>query len=108
MYETCPSGNYYEYYAHSIGARSQSARTYLEDRLPQFKNSTLEELILHSLAALKKSASNSDELKEKIEACFDAAVLEDIYLPYKPKRKTKASVAKEKGLEPLATIIFKK
>ncbi len=34
LFETCPSGNYYEYYAYSIGARSQSARTYLEDHLP--------------------------------------------------------------------------
>ena len=33
LFETCPSGNYYEYYAYSIGARSQSARTYLEDHL---------------------------------------------------------------------------
>lgn len=63
LYETCPSGNYYEYYAHSIGARSQSARTYLEDHLTQFKNSTLDELILHSLAALKKSASEEGEVK---------------------------------------------
>lgn len=49
----------------------------------------------------------TDELTEKIKTCFDAAILEDIYLPYKPKRKTKASIAKEKGLEPLATLIFK-
>ncbi len=33
LFETCPSGNYYEYYAYSIGARSQSARTYVEDHL---------------------------------------------------------------------------
>lgn len=46
------------------------------------------------------------ELKQKIEDCFDANVLEDIYLPYKPKRKTKATVAIEKGLEPLATLLF--
>lgn len=49
----------------------------------------------------------TDELTDKIKTCFDAAILEDIYLPYKPKRKTKASIAKEKGLEPLATLIFK-
>ncbi len=49
----------------------------------------------------------TDELTEKIKTCFDAAILEDIYLPYKPKRKTKASIAKEKGLEPLATLIYK-
>ncbi|MDX1938334.1 MAG: Tex family protein, partial [Flavihumibacter sp.] len=46
------------------------------------------------------------ELKERIENCFDATVLEDIYLPYKPKRKTRATQAIEKGLEPLAKILF--
>ncbi len=45
-------------------------------------------------------------LKTRIEDCFDTTVLEDIYLPYKPKRKTKATQAIEKGLEPLAKIIF--
>lgn len=63
LFETCPSGNYYEYYAYSIGARSQSARTYLEDHLASFKNSSLDELVLHSLAALKKSASDEGEVK---------------------------------------------
>jgi uncharacterized protein len=47
------------------------------------------------------------ELKQRIEGCYDAALLEDIYLPYKPKRKTKATQAIEKGLEPLAVLIFK-
>jgi len=47
------------------------------------------------------------ELKQRIEDCYEATALEDIYLPYKPKRKTKATQAIEKGLEPLATLIFK-
>lgn len=42
LFETCPSGNYYEYYAYSIGARSQSARTYLEDHLASFKTSNMD------------------------------------------------------------------
>ena len=46
------------------------------------------------------------ELKIRIEESFDATELEDIYLPYKPKRKTRATTAIEKGLEPLAKIIF--
>ncbi|MBU4486892.1 MAG: RNA-binding transcriptional accessory protein, partial [Candidatus Delongbacteria bacterium] len=46
------------------------------------------------------------ELSGKIEACLSLTELEDIYLPYKPKRKTRASVAKEKGLEPLALFIL--
>jgi len=48
----------------------------------------------------------SPELKERIENCYDATVLEDIYLPYKPKRKTRATTAIEKGLEPLAKLLF--
>ncbi len=47
------------------------------------------------------------ELKNRIENCFDTVELEDIYLPYKPKRRTKATIAREKGLEPLAKIIMK-
>lgn len=46
------------------------------------------------------------ELKERIDNCYDATILEDIYLPYKPKRKTRATTAIEKGLEPLAKFIF--
>lgn len=47
----------------------------------------------------------TDELKAKIEATYSKTELEDIYLPYKPKRRTKATIAKEKGLEPLADAI---
>src|SRR5688572_28712773 len=46
------------------------------------------------------------ELKGRIQNTFDATELEDIYLPFKPKRKTRATSAIEKGLEPLATILF--
>ncbi len=46
------------------------------------------------------------ELKQRIDDCFDATELEDIYLPYKPKRKTRATQAIEKGLEPLAKLLF--
>jgi len=47
------------------------------------------------------------ELQTKIEQCYDLNELEDIYLPYKPKRRTKATVGREKGLEPLAKLIFR-
>ena len=46
------------------------------------------------------------ELRKRIEACWDTTELEDIYLPYKPKRKTRAEVARQKGLEPLATVLM--
>jgi uncharacterized protein len=49
----------------------------------------------------------SDELRKKIQSTYDLTELEDIYLPYKPKRKTRAVKAREKGLEPLAKIIMK-
>ena len=49
----------------------------------------------------------TDELKNRIERCWNAAELEDIYLPYTPKRRTRAQIAREKGLEPLAEIIKK-
>lgn len=48
----------------------------------------------------------TEELRTKIVDCEDSSVLEDIYLPYKPKRRTRATIAREKGLEPLAEIMF--
>ena len=46
------------------------------------------------------------DLEQRISACWDATELEDIYLPYKPKRRTRAQVAREQGLEPLAKLIM--
>jgi uncharacterized protein len=51
---------------------------------------------------IEKQGKLGDDLKKKIELCFEPEVLEDIYLPYKLKRKTKAQTARENGLEPLA------
>ncbi len=59
------------------------------------------------LSVIEKQGLLTPDLKTQIEDSWNSNELEDIYLPYKPKRKTKASVAKEKGLEPLAEIIFK-
>lgn len=58
------------------------------------------------LKTIEEQGKLTDELRKRIEACWDPTELEDIYLPYKPKRKTRATVAREKGLEPLATSIF--
>lgn len=58
------------------------------------------------LKTIEETGKLTPELKKRIEDCTSATVLEDIYLPFKPKRKTKASVAIEKGLEPLATLLF--
>jgi uncharacterized protein len=59
------------------------------------------------LSTIEEQGKLTPELKAKITSTWDMAVLEDLYLPYKPKRKTRASVAREKGLEPLAEIILK-
>lgn len=58
------------------------------------------------LDVIQKQGKLTPELEKQISACHDKHQLEDLYLPYKPKRKTKASIAREKGLEPLATEIF--
>ncbi|GIJ93065.1 Tex family protein [Capnocytophaga stomatis] len=58
------------------------------------------------LTAIEEQGKLSDDLKQKIELCFVLNELEDIYLPYKKRKKTRADVAKEKGLEPLAKIIM--
>ncbi len=58
------------------------------------------------LKTIEELGKLTPELKKRIEDCFSATELEDIYLPYKPKRKTRATQAIEKGLEPLATLIF--
>lgn len=58
--------------------------------------------ILDAIASQEKL---TDELKAKIETCLQKNELEDLYLPYKPKRRTRATVAREKGLEPLAEFI---
>ena len=59
------------------------------------------------LKSIEEQDALTPELKKKIEETYNATELEDIYLPYKPKRKTRAVKAKEKGLEPLAKILMK-
>lgn len=57
------------------------------------------------LKTISEQGKLTPELEKRIRECEDAEILEDIYLPYKPKRRTKAQVAREQGLEPLATLI---
>jgi uncharacterized protein len=59
------------------------------------------------LKTINEQEQLTPDLKKRIEDCFDSVELEDIYLPYKPKRRTKATIAREKGLEPLAKIVMK-
>lgn len=58
------------------------------------------------LSTIEEQGKLTDELKQRIDETWDATVLEDIYLPYKPKIRTRAEIARQKGLEPLATILM--
>ncbi len=59
------------------------------------------------LSTIEEQGKLSDALHQRIEDCWEANLLEDIYLPYKPKRRTRAQIAREQGLEPLAQLIEK-
>lgn len=74
------------------------------DRLLQLKE--LQRRKEYILKTIGEKGALTDELRNKIESVWESAVLEDIYLPFKPKRKTRAEVARQKGLEPLAKIIM--
>src|SRR5580692_11175624 len=58
------------------------------------------------LASIQEQGKLTDELKARIDQTLDRSELEDLYLPYKPKRRTKAMIAREKGLEPLADYLW--
>lgn len=86
------------------GSLDEVAVTAIRDRLQQ-----LEELDNRRIAILKSLTERNlltPELEEKIAAAETLSVLEDIYLPFRPKRRTRATIAREKGLEPLALQLF--
>ena len=58
------------------------------------------------LQTIGEQGKLTPELKQRIEDTWDATLLEDLYLPYKPKRKTRAEIARQRGLEPLATLLL--
>lgn len=58
------------------------------------------------IATIEEQGKLTDELRQRIASCWDATELEDIYLPFKPKRKTRAEAARQKGLEPLAVLLM--
>ena len=59
------------------------------------------------LATIQEQGKLTDDLRRRIDECWDATALEDLYLPYKPHRKTRADLAREKGLQPLADEIMR-
>jgi len=70
------------------------------------KYNAIEKRKLTILATIKGIGTLTSELEKNILNCYNISELEDIYLPYKPKRKTRAEIARSKGLEPFAHIIF--
>lgn len=76
----------------------------VRDDLEYYK--TLEQRRNTILNSIREQEKLTPELEKTITDCMDLTKLEDLYLPYKPKRKTRASIAREKGLEPLAQLIF--
>lgn len=92
------------YRKEATGSLDEVAVAGIRDRLKQLED--LEDTRRMILSSLEKHGHLTDELREKILAAETAATLEDIYLPYRPKRRTRAVVAREKGLEPLALSVF--
>jgi len=92
------------YRKEATGSLDEVQITSIRDRIAQLRE--LDKRREAILKSLEERELLTDELKEKIEAAKTMAVLEDIYLPYKPKRRTRATIAREKGLEPLAELIF--
>ena len=86
------------------GSMDDTALRTLEERLAYLRNITeRKESVKASIAEQEKL---TDELAAAIDAAQTLAEVEDLYRPYKPKRRTRATVAKEKGLEPLAALLF--
>ncbi len=92
------------YRKEATGALNDEVLRNLFERLTYLRN--LEEKKEQVLGSIEEQGKLTDELKEKILAAETLVVVEDLYRPYRPKRKTRASVAKEKGLEPLAEFIL--
>ena len=76
----------------------------IQEKLEYYRE--LEDRRATVLASILEQGKLTDELKKKIEVTMDKSELEDLYLPYKPKRRTKASIARDRGLEPLANYLM--
>jgi len=92
------------YRKEATGSLDEVALTSIRDRLGQLKE--LDDRREAIVKSLEERGQLTQELSDKIMAAETMAVLEDIYLPYRPKRRTRATIAREKGLELLAELIF--
>lgn len=86
------------------GSLDEVAVGAVRDRLEQLRELDVRRQAI--LKSLEERELLSDELRAKVEAAQSLAVLEDVYLPYRPKRRTRATMAREKGLEPLALTLL--
>ena len=92
------------YRKEATGSLNDEVLRNLHERLTYLRN--LEEKKEQVLSSIEEQGMLTDELRDKILAAETMVVVEDLYRPYRPKRKTRASAAKEQGLEPLAAYIL--
>ncbi len=92
------------YRKEATGSLNDEVLRNLDERLTYLRN--LEEKKTQILGSIEEQGKLTDELKKQIEEAKTMVVLEDLYRPYRPKRRTRATIAVEKGLEPLADIIY--
>ena len=92
------------YRKEATGALSDEILRNLYERLNYLRN--LEDKKASVLASIEEQGKLTEELRAQILAAETQVVVDDLYRPYRPKRRTRATIAKEKGLEPLADLIF--
>jgi len=92
------------YRKEATGSLDEVAIGAIRDRLEQLAE--LDKRRDAILGSLEERGLLTEELKEKLEAAETMAILEDLYLPFRPRRRTRATMAREKGLEPLARMLF--
>ena len=92
------------YRKEATGSLNDEVLRNLHERLLYLRN--LEEKKEQVLSSIEEQGKLTEELKKEILAAQTLVVVEDLYRPYRPKRRTRATIAKEKGLEPLANIIL--
>ena len=92
------------YRKEATGALNDEQLRNLDERLKYLRN--LEDKKAQVIASIEEQGLLTDELKSQIEKAETMVAVEDLYRPYRPKRRTRATIAKEKGLEPLANVIL--
>ena len=92
------------YRKEATGALNDEQLRNLDERLKYLRN--LEDKKAQVIESIEEQGLLTDELKAQIEKAGTMVAVEDLYRPYRPKRRTRATIAKEKGLEPLANVIM--